>query len=91
MIPKAKIEAFREYLQEEFPDWEIADADDFERISWKFRAVKDATIHVVYVQRRFWNDYGDTKKALQTLGLSKFMKDNEGKYVLVRTDGLGIP
>jgi hypothetical protein len=88
MIPTEKIEAFKKYLQEEFPEWEIADADDFERISRKFRATKESTIHVVYVQRGFWDDYADTKKALQGMELSKFMKENEGKRVLVRTEGL---
>jgi hypothetical protein len=87
MISKEKIQAFRQYLQEEFLGWEIADTDDFDRISWKFRVANESTIQVVYVQRRFWDDYGDTKKALMNMGLSKFMKDNEGKHILVATAG----
>jgi hypothetical protein len=88
MIPQAKIEAIRKYLQNEFLDYEIADTDDFERASWKFRAVKDSTIYVVKFERRFLDDTLDIGKALQRLELSKFVKENAGKQVLVRSNGL---
>jgi hypothetical protein len=90
MISKEKIDAFKQYLQDEFPGWEIDDAEDFERMSRKFRILNESMIHIVYVQRRFWVDYDDTKKALQSMGLGKVMKENEDRYVLVGTSGLTL-
>lgn len=90
MIPREKIETFRQYLQEEFPGWEVADSDDFDRISWKFRVANESTIQVVYVERRFWDIYEDTKKALINMGLGKFIKDNEGRHVIVGRAGLVV-
>jgi len=87
MIAKEKIVSVTQYLKGEFPDFEIDDAMDFDRVSWKFRAVKGDTIYIVKFERRFWDDTSDIRKTLQDLGLSKFMKENEGKHVLVTTRG----
>jgi len=90
MIAQAKIDSVKLYLEDEFPAFELADTDDFDRISWKFRVAKGATIHVVKFERRFWDDTSDVKKALQDMNLSKFIKDNEHKQVLVTTQALTV-
>lgn len=90
MIAQAKIDAVREYLQSEFPGFEVDDADDFERVSRKFRAVKDFIIHIIKFERRFLDNTPDIKKALHDLELSKFMRLNEGKQTLVTKRGLVV-
>lgn len=90
MIAQAKIDSIKQYLEEEFPAFEVADTNDFDRISWKFSVAKGATIHVVKFERRFLDDTSDIKKAMQNMNLSKFMKDNKGKQVLVTTQALTV-
>lgn len=90
MVAQAKIDAVSQYLHREFDGFEIADADDFERVSWKFRAAKGSTIHIVKFERRFWDDTTDVGKALQDMNLSEFVRGNEGKQVLVTTHGLTV-
>lgn len=90
MIAQAKIDSVKQYLEEEFPAFELDDTHDFERISWKFSVEKGATIHVVTFERCFLDDTSDIKQALQNMNLSKFMKDNEGKQVLVTTKALTV-
>jgi len=88
MIEQAKIEAVREYLQGEFPSFQIDDADDFDRVSHKFRAFNGSTLYIVKFDRIFFDDISDIKKALQNLELSKFMRLNNEKQVLVTKKGL---
>jgi hypothetical protein len=49
----SKDRGIRQYLMEKLPGWDLADADDFDRVSWRFRAASRGTIQVVYVQRTF--------------------------------------
>jgi hypothetical protein len=90
MIAQAKIDSVKQYLEDEFPAFELTDTDDFDRMSWKFSVAKGATIHVVKFERRVWDVTSDIKKALRDMNLSKFMKDNEGKQVLVTIEGLTV-
>ncbi len=88
MIEQARIEAVREYLQSEFPGFQIDDADDFDRVSQKFRAFNGSTLYIVKFDRIFFDDISDIKKALQNLEVSKFMRLNNEKQVLVTKKGL---
>lgn len=90
MIEQAKIDAIREYLQSEFPGFQIDDADDFDRVSQKFRAFNGSTLHIVKFERIFLDDTSDIKKTLQYLELSKFMQINAGRQVLVTKKGLMV-
>ena len=90
MIAQAKINAVKEYLQREFPDFAVDDKDDFERASWKFRVANGSAIYIVKFERPFLDDTADIKKVLQGFELSKFMKDNPGKQVFVSKQGLTV-
>lgn len=88
MIEQAKIDTVKEYLRSEFPGFQIDDTDDFDRVSQKFRACNDSTIHVVKFNRNFFDDTLDIKKALIDLELSNFMQHNPDKQVLVTKKSL---
>jgi len=68
----------------------IDDADDFDRVSQKFRAFNGSILHIVKFERIFLDDTSDIKKMLQYLELSKFMQVNAGRQVLVTKKGLMV-
>ena len=86
MIAQTKIESVKQYLYAEFPDFEIRDAEDV--VSWKFRVVKNsATFCDLKFERLFWTLFEDVKKVLKDLELSKVMKNNFKKTVIVTKEG----
>lgn len=89
-IEQTEINVVREYLQGEFPDFYVADDDDFERSSRRFRASNGSMCYTVKFELMFWEETSNIKKALQDLELSRFMQRNKGKEVLVTTGGLKV-
>ena len=90
MLAQVKIDAIREYLQSEFPDFKIDNIEDFERVSQKFSVVNDSTIYVVKFERYFLENTPNVRLVLKNLELSKFMQQNEGKHTLVTKEGLTV-
>lgn len=86
MVDQTKIDAVREYLQIEFPNFQVDDTGDFERLSQKFRVYNDTELYIIKFERIFFKNTSDIKKTLQNLQLSKFMRNNN--QVLVTSKGL---
>jgi hypothetical protein len=90
MIAREKVVAVKEYLQTEFPGFEVDDADDFERLSRMFRASNDSSTYIVKFERRFLDESSDVKETLRYMELSEAMKRSENKQVLVTKQGLMV-
>jgi hypothetical protein len=90
LVEQNKIKAAIEYLQSEFPGFQIDNAYDFERVSQKFSVDNGSKIYIVNFERIFFENASDIKKALQNKRLSELMRLNEGKQVLVTTKGLMV-
>lgn len=90
MVEQTKVEAVKEYLESEFPDFKIDDTDDFDRVSQKFRAYNGTELYIVKFERIYFENTSDIKKSLQDLQLSKFMRRNNENQVLVTKQGLMI-
>ena len=84
MVEQTKIKAVIEYLQGEFPGFQIDNEKDFERVSQKFSVDNGSRFYNVNFERFFFENTSNIKKALQDLRLSEWMRRNEGKQVLVR-------
>jgi hypothetical protein len=87
MMPEDKIEAVKQYLQEEFPGRKVYDKFDMDHMSQKFWVVGRA--QYVRVERLFFNN-DDIKASLAGIGLSKVMKDYEDKNIIVGEDRLAF-
>jgi hypothetical protein len=88
LLAQTKIEVVRQYLQDEFPGFQIEDKYDFDRVSQMFSADNGSKVYIVKFERLFLDDTPDVREALQNLGLKNFMRLNEGKQVLVTKKGL---
>jgi len=89
MIPQEKIDAVKQYLQAEFPDFQVTERDAGDML-WQFRVLKNsATFCDVKFENLFWTypEHEDVKKTLEGLKLSKFMKNNLTKTVIVTKEG----
>lgn len=90
MIKQEKINAVREYLKSEFNGFQIDDAYDDERLSQKFRVSDDAMIYIVKFDKIFLDKTPDIKTVLRHFELSKFMRVNNTKQILVTERGLEV-
>lgn len=90
MIDQDKIKLIREYLQDEFPGFEIDDTYDFDHISQTFRASNKSEVYVVKFEKIFIDDTSDLKKVLQDLKLVKIMYNNKGRQIIVTKKGVTV-
>lgn len=85
-ITQAKIDAVKQYLQAEFPDFEVIAIGMDKNMLWKFRVLKNsATFCDIKFEYLFWNlsDFEDVKKTLEGYELSKVIKNNLTKTIIV--------
>jgi hypothetical protein len=90
LVEQAKIEAVMEYLQWEFPGFQVDNVCDFDRVSHKFSVDNGSKFYIINFERIFLENTSDIKTALQNRGLSKFMRLNEGEQILVTQEGIKI-
>jgi hypothetical protein len=76
----------KQYLKVEFPGCQVEYDENFDAEFWMFRVLKDSNVHVLKVDR-FFGFRGNGVKILIDSKLSKVMKDNEGKQVMVTKEG----
>lgn len=90
MILQRKIDAVIEYLQSEFPDFQVDIREDYDSMRQEFSVKRGSTSWVVKFERFFLETTFDIKRTLEGLDLSKTLKENEGKQLLVTRHGLTL-
>ena len=91
MIPEDKLSVIRTYLRTEFPDFELDDRYDFDRIAWTFRLNAGQKTHLVTVLRKFIDDhtFSGAPMIFQDSHLKQYFNNEKVTRVLVTTKGIG--
>jgi hypothetical protein len=91
MIPEDKLSVIRDYLRTEFPDFELDDRYDFDRIAQTFRLNAGQKTHLVTVSRKFIDDQTPARLSmiLQESHLKQYFNNEKVARVLVTAEGIG--
>ena len=87
-----KINAIREYLQQQFPESKIDDTDDFDRCGHKFKAHEQGNILLVSVSDEVAEDNSNESlvNSLKNYGLPNLMREHSGSIVLIGSNNVHI-
>ena len=87
-----KINAIREYLQQQFPESKIDDTDDFDRCGHKFRALEQKNVLLASVSDEVAMDNSKESlvSILKSYGLPNLMREHPGSIVLIASNNVHI-
>ncbi|MBI5524434.1 MAG: hypothetical protein HY910_17555 [Desulfarculus sp.] len=88
MFDEEKLQIIRECLRNDFPEYNLADKNDFDRIAWTFRLTTNEKIYLITIGRDYMDDRSasEIKEHLTSFGLRELFNDNKIKRVTLKTN-----
>ena len=89
-MEEEKLNAVRNYLSAEFPDYTIDDLHDFDRIAQTFRLTTKDKIHLVTISREFLDDHSpfEITEILERSSFSKYFQLGDIARIIVTNTGI---